>query len=134
MAQRLQAWPQWLLFALVGGAAALTHLLVVAALVRLGGLHPLLANVLGFLLAFGVSYQGHARLTFAASGARGWATAGRFFLVASLAFVVNEALYALALAWLPLDYFWSLVLVLLVVAAGTFVLSKTWAFRARPQS
>lgn len=127
--QRLAHLPQWLHFCAVGGAAAVTHLLAVAALVYTTSMHPLLANVLGFLLAFGVSYNGHARLTFAASGARSWRTARRYFLVACLAFASNEALYAAALHWLPLNYFWSLVLVLLAVAAGTFVVSKRWAFR-----
>lgn len=123
--------PQWLQFGTVGAAAAGTHLLVVALLVHLAGLHPLLANVLGFLAAFGVSYNGHARFTFAASGARGWATASRYFAVACLSFVGNELLYAAALAWLPLNYLASLVLVLLLVAVATFALSKTWAFRRR---
>ncbi len=127
---RLRRLPQALRFALVGGAAAATHLLAVAAWVRLAGLAPLAANVLAFLVAFVVSYQGHAWLTFAESGARGAPVAARYFAVACLSFAVNEALYAAALHWLPWHYLASLLLVLLVVAAGTFLLAKFWAFRA----
>lgn len=129
--QRLQALPQMLQFVLVGGSAAATHLAVVGLLVALMSMQPLWANVLGFLVAFVVSYNGHVWLTFAAAQARGWATVARFFAVACLSFVVNELMYAAALHWLHWHYFWSLALVLVLVAIGTFVLSKFWAFKAR---
>ena len=125
--ERLRRLPQLLRFVLVGGCAAATHLAVVGLLVRCGGLAPLAANGLAFLVAFGVSYQGHARLTFA-SQARGWAAARRYFAVACLSFAANETLYALALRWLHWHYAWSLAAVLVLVAAGTFALSKCWAF------
>ncbi len=125
----LQQWPQGVLFVLVGGAAAATHLLAMAFWVALVGMAPLAANGLAFLLAFWVSYWGHARLTFAPTGARGARTVLRYFLVAGLSFAANELLYALALRWLPWHYLASLLLVLLLVAVGTFALSKLWAFR-----
>ena len=91
----------------------------------------LIGAVLGFLVAFIVSYNGHAWLTFSATQARGWPTVARFFAVACLGFVANETLYAFALHGLHWHYFWSLAGVLVLVAAGTFVLSKFWAFKAR---
>lgn len=126
---RLRDLPQKLQFALVGAAAAATHLIVVMLLVQTLAMPPLAANVLAFLLAFVVSYNGHALLTFAASGARGWAVLARYFGVACLSFVGNELLYAAALHWLPWHYLASLFLVLLLVAVLTFVLSKFWAFK-----
>mgnify|MGYP000910981670 CR=1 FL=1 len=129
--QRLRQLPQLLQFALVGGAAAATHLAVVWALVASTGMAPLAANVLAFLVAFVVSYNGHALLTFSAAQAHGWGVVARFFAVACLSFVVNEVLYAAALRWLPWHYVLSLALVLVLVAVGTFVLSKFWAFKAR---
>lgn len=127
----LRHLPQLLQFALVGGAAAATHLAVVALLVPLTGLAPLAANVLAFLVAFGVSYHGHAQLTFSSAGVRGWAVATRFFAVACLSFAANELLYAAALHWLHWHYLWSLAAVLVLVAVATFVFSKFWAFKAR---
>lgn len=127
--QRLRALPQLLQFALVGGSAAATHLAVVALLVHFTGMEPLGANVIAFLVAFLVSYNGHALLTFSSYGHQGWHTMARFFAVACLSFIANEALYALALHWLGWHYLWSLVAVLVLVAIGTFVLSKIWAFR-----
>ncbi|WP_353367136.1 GtrA family protein [Acidovorax sp. FG27] len=128
--QPLRRLPQGLQFMLVGGAAAATHLAVVGLAVSLAGMPPLAANVIAFLVAFVVSYQGHALLTFASAQARGWAVVARYFAVASLSFVVNELLYFIALRWLHWHYLWSLFGVLVLVAVGTFVLSKFWAFKA----
>lgn len=128
--QALRRLPQLFQFVLVGGASAATHLAVVGALVALTGLAPLWANVLAFLVAFVVSYNGHALLTFSAARARGWAVVARYFAVASLSFAANELLYYIALNWLHWHYFWSLALVLVLVAVGTFAMSKFWAFRA----
>ena len=128
--QRLRRLPQLLQFVLVGGSAAATHLAVVGLLVSLGGMPPLWANVLAFLVAFVVSYNGHALLTFSAAQARGWLVVAKFFAVACLSFVANEALYYIALNWLHWHYFWSLAAVLVLVAIGTFVMSKFWAFKA----
>ena len=121
--------PQALRFILVGGAAAATHLLAVGVLVALWQVPPLLANGLAFLIAFGVSYCGHAWLSFAEHQARTWASAARFFAVASLSFAVNETLYAIALQRLHWHYFWSQAAILVLVAVGTFTLSKFWAFQ-----
>jgi putative flippase GtrA len=97
-----------------------------------GALTPqaLWANVLAFLVAFVVSYNGHALLTFSAAQARGWPVVAKFFAVACLSFIANEALYYIALNWLHWHYFWSLAAVLVLVAIGTFVMSKFWAFKA----
>ena len=129
--QRLRRLPQLLQFVLVGGSAAATHLAVVGLLVSFSGMPPLGANVLAFLVAFVVSYNGHALLTFSAAQARGWPVVAKFFAVACLSFVANEALYYIALNWLHWHYFWSLAAVLVLVAIGTFVMSKFWAFKAR---
>ena len=131
LARRLALLPQPLQFVLVGGCAAATHLAVVALLVQATRMAPLIANVLAFLVAFVVSYNGHALLTFASAQARGWGVVARYFAVASLSFVANELLYAIALDWLHWHYLWSLAGVLVLVAVATFALAKFWAFRAR---
>ena len=128
--QRLRRLPQLLQFVLVGGSAAATHLAMVGLLVSFSGMPPLWANVLAFLVAFVVSYNGHALLTFSAAQAGGWPVVAKFFAVACLSFVANEALYYIALNWLHWHYFWSLAAVLVLVAVGTFVMSKFWAFKA----
>ena len=128
----LHRLPPGLRFIAVGASAAATHLLVVWTLVQ--GLHwpPLGANVAAFLLAFWVSYGGHFLLTFADTGAAHRQALPRFFVVACSAFVVNELLYLAALRWLDWHYLISLLAVLVIVAVGTFVSSKLWAF-AQPK-
>ncbi|ABM31202.1 putative flippase GtrA [Paracidovorax citrulli] len=126
----LRRLPQGVQFVLVGGAAAATHLGTMGLLVALAGMPPLAANVLAFLVAFAVSYNGHALLTFAASRRRGPTAMARYFAVACLTFAANELMYFTALHILHWHYFWSQAGVLVLVALGTFVLSKFWAFKA----
>ncbi len=127
---RLRQLPQLVQFGLVGGSAAATPQLGGDLVVAHPGQATQWGKVQGVEVAFIVSYNGHAALTFSQAQARGWATVARFFAVACGSFVANELLYAAALRWLPWNYLASLALVLVLVAAGTFVLSKFWAFKA----
>ncbi len=121
------------IFFAVGSAAAFTHLTVVAIVVELLGLQPLAANVIGFCVAFLVSFAGHARFTFPLSPERYAAARMRFFAVACTGFVLNQAAYAEALHLVgPRYYLPALAAVLIGVAVATFLLSKLWAF-AQPQ-
>lgn len=113
----------------VGVAAAATHLAVVVVLVEGAGLAPLLANVAGWGVAFGVSFIGHLRGTFSASGVGTWAALRRFLPLSLAGFLVNEAAYAGLLARSPAGYAPLLAAVLVGVAVLTFVLSRAWAFR-----
>lgn len=117
-------------FGVVGISALLVHFILVTLLVPLG-LAPLLANVLAYLLAFQVSYWGHRLKTFDAAHLSHRHTLPRFFAVASLSFLLNEALYYLLLRFTPLDYRLALLIVLFCVAVLTFVLSRMWAFSNR---
>lgn len=114
-------------FGLVGAAAFLLHFSVVSVLVPLG-LHPLLANVAGFAAAFSLSFVGHSRLSFPAGrSSRPWALQ-RFFVVAVAGFLANESLYGALLGFTPLGYRAALVIVLVTVAASTYLASRYWAF------
>ncbi|MGA7325923.1 MAG: GtrA family protein [Rhodomicrobium sp.] len=121
------------IYVAVGSTAALVHLTVVAFVVELLGLHPLAANVIGFCIAFFVSFAGHARWTFPLSPERFAAARMRFFIVAVAGFVLNQVAYAELLRLVGDRYYLpALAAVILGVAVGTFVLSKLWAF-AQPQ-
>ena len=119
---------QLMRFGVVGVTAMCVHLLVVALLVPLG-LAPLIANVAAFLVAFQVSYFGHARWTFKVSDPNNKKHQIKFFSVAVLSFILNETSYSLLLNWLHWHYLISLAMVLVAVAVVTFVLSRLWAFR-----
>ena len=101
-------------------------------LVAHAGWRPLLANVFGWLVAFGVSFSGHYRWTFRDHGVPLWRSALRFFAVSASGFAINEATYAFLLDWSRLRYDVVLAVVLVAVAGGTYLLSRHWAFKRKP--
>lgn len=113
----------------IGGFAALVHILVVMNLVTYVNLHPLIANVFAFLIAFNVSYLGHKYLTFANIGEQKQLSLPHFFLVASSAGLINEGLYYLLLSYTQINYLIALILVLGLVAVYSYILSHFWACR-----
>jgi putative flippase GtrA len=114
-------------FGVVGVAAMATHWCVVALLVPLG-ITPLLANVIGFCIAFNVSFFGHHHWTFTSTDSQK-DTFRRFVGVAVLGFVINESMYSVLLKFTSLDYRIALLIVLASVAGLTYLLSRFWAFR-----
>ena len=120
-----------LVFGCVGVSALLAHFVIVSLWLVPAGLPPLAANVVAFLLAFQVSYWGHRQLTFRAQHVPHRQSLPRFLGVAGLSFALNEALYFVLLRFTALDYRSALLLVLLLVALCTFVLSKLWAFAGK---
>ncbi|MDH0868037.1 GtrA family protein [Mitsuaria sp. GD03876] len=119
-------------FVAVGTAAAAVHWAVVTAVVSSRGWPPLAANVLGWLVALTVSFVGHHRMTFRGHGLRWWRTAPRFAAISALGFGVNEAAYAAMLRWSGQPYQLALAIVLVAVAALTYLLSSRWAFLRPP--
>lgn len=115
-------------FGVVGVTAMAVHFVVVVTLVYVSN-HPLLANFVGFLIAFQISFAGHSLWTFQLTGKNNKDHKTRFFTVAVLGFLINELGYFLLLNILHIDYRVALLFVLLVVSALTFILSKLWAFR-----
>jgi putative flippase GtrA len=117
------------IFIAVGSAAALTHLGVAAGCVEGLSLKPLTASIIGFCIAFLVSFSGHARWTFPIAPAQYAAARAKFFAVAVTGFVINQTAYAAALQAFGEKYYLPLLAgVILAVATGTFLLSKLWAF------
>lgn len=120
-------------FIAVGCLAAAVHLGVVVLLVSGMGWPPLVANVLGWLVAFGFSLTGHRLLTFRSRRPPVWQAARRFFAVSAAGFCVNEAMYALLLGWSGWRYDIVLAFVLVAVAVMTYLVSSRWAFLGNPQ-
>ncbi len=116
-------------FVAVGCAASVTHWLVVVGAVSASGMRPLLANIVGWLVAFCVSFAGHFLLTFRQHRAPLARAARRFFIVSAIGFGVNELAYAWLLHTTALPYDALLALILIGIAGMTFVLGRLWAFR-----
>jgi putative flippase GtrA len=126
--------PSWLWFLAVGSTAAAVHFAVVLVLVG-GGIvqAPLVANVLAWCVAFGVSYGGHRFLTFSHQQAPLARSALRFAAVSLGGLALNEGAYAVLLQFTPLRYDVALFLVLLGVAVVTYWLGRHWAFAGSSQ-
>jgi putative flippase GtrA len=115
-------------FSLIGALAALVHLLVFEGL--RGSVLPELANLGGFLVAFGVSFVGHRRLSFQDASTTVKTSLLRFGATAGAGFVANELFFMLALHVFAWPVWPALITALLVAAAQTYILSRWWAFRA----
>lgn len=120
-------WSSGLWFGLVGASAAAVHLLVFEATRH--AMAPELANLAGFLTAFGVSFAGHRWLSFKGTSTGLQQSLRRFFVTAVAGFVTNELCFVLALRVGGWPVWPSLVLALLLAAGQTFLLGRWWAFR-----
>lgn len=119
-------------FLAVGGLASLVHWTVVVALVEVDAARPLLANVAGWLVAFGISFAGHHRLSFRGHHTPAMQAARRFFVISATGFGLNQAAYAVLISKTSVSYALLLLAVLAGVAAATYVAGRCWAFRHRP--
>lgn len=113
-------------FGVVGVSALLTHMAVAwLVLDRLTG-SPYAASLIGFLVAFCVSFLGHHHFTFAHG--QGYArTLPRFFAIAVSGFLASLiVLNAIVTYGLPKTV--SLMVSILVIPALTYVAARLWAF------
>lgn len=117
-------------FGIVGVAATAVHMLVALALLNLFGLPPLPANIIGFSVAFSVSFGGHSFWTFRGHEAE-WKTAiMRLLIVAIFSFLLNNGTLWLLVEKTPLSDNVSVIFAILVVPPVTYLLNKFWVFRA----
>lgn len=114
-------------FLAVGGAAALTHMGVFALAQH--DMLPELANALGFVIAFFVSFAGHRLLSFKDAGTSLRTSLGRFAVTALAGFASNELIFSLLLRTVGMPALLALFAALVFAAGQTFMLSRFWAFR-----
>lgn len=120
---------QLIRFGMVGASAATVHFSIVISLVEVGLMQPLIANVVGFLVAFQVSYWGHRYWTFHETSALHRIALPKLLLVASSGFAANESLFYIFTVVFNLPYPLALFLILSILPAINFTLSKLWVFR-----
>lgn len=116
------------LFAVVGVLATITH--YVAALIahEIFGLTPFVSNFVGYFSAVGITYFGNSRLVFR-TRAFDLAQFVRFVVVSLTGLAMNQALTWLLVEQMGWPFRFALCLILVVVPAMSFVLSRAWAFR-----
>lgn len=116
-------------FGLVGFSAMMVHFYTVVVIFIPFGIHPLIANTLGFLIAFIISYFGHARLTFHTPNNKNIKSMLRFLGVATLGFLMNQIIFYALLSYSKLGIDISLAITLILVSGSTYLLSRFWAFK-----
>lgn len=120
---------QMLRFGLIGVLATLVHMVIGFVLIQ-SGWQPLNANMVAFCIAFLVSFVGHLGFSFADQNTSLFNALWRFFIVALAGFAVNETLLTILLSLGSLSDTTALFASTSCAAALTFLLSRTWAFRA----
>jgi putative flippase GtrA len=135
--ERQPGWLQQLVrFGLVGILATAVNALLYLFLAQHHLLRPVLANAVGFLCAFALSFGGHYYWTFAAQTRNGgaWhASLVRFFATALLGLGSNTLWTWLLVEQLRLPPASALAGILFITPVLVFVCSKYWAF-AQPGS
>lgn len=122
-------------FAIVGILAAITHSIVALVILNSGFLSAFPANIIGFLVAFCVSFSGHHFWSFGNSRQTGQTKKRmrRFFILALTGFAINSTSL---LGWLTLTN-WSenigILVSIAVVPVFTFFGARFWAFAAHPE-
>jgi putative flippase GtrA len=115
-------------FAVSGGLATATHVLVFVLLVEWLAVRPVLAAAPAFMVALFVSYGMNYHWTFSASGLHR-VLLPRFVVVALLGLALN---LGITYAVVDVAHYWygyALLMVVLLVPLVTFLLSKFWVFK-----
>lgn len=120
-------------FGFVGGFVTALHVAVALFVNAAGGVEPLRANIIAFMVACAVSYALNWWWTFDASSHHA-AALPKFMTVSLSGFAVNQAIVfgVVSVAGQPL---WvAMVPVVFVIPAISFWLNKTWVFLAGRQA
>ena len=119
-------------FFLIGGGATVVHGVVLYALVTAANIHPTLANVAAFMIAFGVSYIGHYYVSFRSNADHAKAVI-RFFATALIGLTLNTLIFLVVVNLLRLHYFLAFAVVVLAVPPLIFTISKKFVFKTTPE-
>ncbi len=117
----------------VGVLATLVHVFTALAARSLLHVEVQQANLIGFALAFVVSYTGHARVTFNAP-MRSGQQIYRFALVALTGFAASSATVWAVTGPMGLSFPVAMAAVAVIVPAISFVAMRMWVFTAAPKA
>lgn len=112
-------------FVLVGGLATLVDLCVTVALLYTTSLHENVITTLAYLVAFFVSFFGHAKVTFQRSG-----SIVKFFALSLSMLALRNVIVYLLVSYVMRGLI-PIVISMAVVMVITFVVSKTMVFKGQ---
>ncbi len=114
-------------FGVIGLLAAGIHVAVAQALLWLSLAAPFVANASGFATSFVFAGLGHYYYSFAAKSPI-WRSLYRYGLIALTGFAINSTILVVLLREGSLDEWVALLIAILIVPAGSWLLSRLWAF------
>ncbi len=114
-------------FGFVGALSTATHVLVAFLLVTLFALDPIIASVGGFFSAFTMSFFGHKRFSFRASG-RYRDYLGRFSLAVLISFLASTGIVAVMTHIYHVDAGVTFAVVGISVPIMNYVFGRFWVF------
>lgn len=120
-------------FGIVGGAATVTHAAILWALVETVQMRPSIATVIGFLVAFNVSYFGHYYFTFKSTEPHRRAWPG-FAATATAGAVLNWLIFVIGTDVLAWHYWIAFAISIIVVPIFVFFVSRRVAFDRKGSS
>lgn len=120
--------PKLLRYAIIGGIATLVHAVILWLFVAIADLRPSLATILGFLVAFSVSYFGHYYFTFQSNEPHGRALP-RFLAIALTGAFLNWLIFVIINDGFRLDYWIAFLISVIVVPTFVFAMSGRLAFK-----
>jgi len=133
MAKDLPHAAQFLRFAAVGAVGTLAHYAVLWLGADWLGWQPTWASAAGALVGSVVNYLLNYRFTFASDKSH-LDAASKFYVVATIGWLINTALMALLTAWMHWHHWPAQLLTTGICLLWNFAGSKLWAFRHQPES
>ena len=118
---------QFMLFALVGCAAAVGHYGVLILLAGLAGLPPVPASAVGFVVGAAISYALNYQFVFE-SGKDHGPTLVKFLTVATVGLGLNSAIMAALTAGLQFHYLPAQVAATISVMGWSYIGNRCWTF------
>ena len=117
---------QFVSFGAIGIIATATHVVIAWFSYSSGGVHPGLANLLGAVTAFIISFYGNRSLTFKSNRAVS-ESVWRYMIISLVSYLFATAIM-LTIERYRLPPYLFIFFVIIAVPPITFVLAKSWAF------
>lgn len=120
-----------LLFAAVGGTAALSGFMVLVALVSGLGVSPTVAYIVQAVVAVELNFLLNRAITWRDRPDRFWTAWWRFHAARSLTIALDQTLFNLLVLWLSVPYWFAHPCTVLIITVLNYQLSSRFVFARR---
>lgn len=113
-------------FSLIGLFNTLIHFLIVVGCVEIFEVHPVVSNILAFIVANTFSFWANSRWNFRTG--MNYGRYVKFFTVSTVGLIVTVLMSSLA-EWLKLHYFFGILFIFIAMPILTFTMHYKWTWR-----